>query len=45
MTRLAALPRRAVLAIEGEDRVPFLQGLVSNDVTEAGQVTQCGQRF
>jgi tRNA-modifying protein YgfZ len=36
MTRLAALPRRAVLAIEGEDRVPFLQGLVSNDVTEAG---------
>ncbi|HME27885.1 MAG TPA: folate-binding protein [Acetobacteraceae bacterium] len=35
MTRLAALPRRAVLAIEGEDRVSFLQGLVSNDVTEA----------
>jgi folate-binding protein YgfZ len=35
MTRLAALPRRAVLAIEGEDRTPFLQGLVSNDVTEA----------
>lgn len=34
MTRLAALPRRAVLAIEGEDRTPFLQGLVSNDVTE-----------
>jgi hypothetical protein len=35
MTRLAALPRRAVLAIEGEDRVSFLQGLVSNDVSEA----------
>jgi folate-binding protein YgfZ len=35
MTRLAALPRRAVLAIEGEDRTPFLQGLVSNDVAEA----------
>jgi folate-binding protein YgfZ len=35
MTRLAALPCRAVLAIEGEDRVIFLQGLVSNDVTEA----------
>jgi folate-binding protein YgfZ len=35
MTCLAALPHRAVLAIEGEDRVPFLQGLVSNDVTEA----------
>ena len=34
MTRLAALPRRAVLAIEGEDRVSFLQGLVSNDVNE-----------
>jgi folate-binding protein YgfZ len=35
MTCLAALPRRAVLAIEGEDRVSFLQGLVSNDVTTA----------
>ena len=35
MTRLAALPDRAVLAIEGEDRVTFLQGLVSNDVTAA----------
>ena len=35
MTRLAALPSRAVLATEGEDRVAFLQGLVSNDVTEA----------
>ena len=33
MTRLAALPHRAVLAIEGEDRTSFLQGLVSNDVT------------
>jgi tRNA-modifying protein YgfZ len=36
MTRLAALPRRAVVAIEGEDRVPFLQGLVSNDVSTVG---------
>src|ERR1700754_926760 len=35
MTRLAALPSRAVLEIEGEDRIAFLQGLVSNDVTEA----------
>jgi hypothetical protein len=35
MTQLAALPNRAVLAIEGEDRIPFLQGLVSNDVTAA----------
>lgn len=35
MTCLAALPHRAVLIVEGEDRIPFLQGLVSNDVTEA----------
>jgi folate-binding protein YgfZ len=35
MTRLAELPRRAVLAIGGEDRVAFLQGLVSNDVATA----------
>src|SRR5689334_25296494 len=35
MTRLAALPSRAVLEIAGEDRIAFLQGLVSNDVTEA----------
>ena len=32
MTRLAALPERAVIEIAGEDRVSFLQGLVSNDV-------------
>ena len=35
MTRLAALPHRGVIAIEGEDRVSFLQGLVSNDVAAA----------
>src|SRR5450755_345213 len=35
MTRLAALPGRGVLAVEGEDRVAFLQGLVSNDVALA----------
>ncbi|HEX4172278.1 MAG TPA: folate-binding protein [Acetobacteraceae bacterium] len=35
MTRLAALPRRAVLTVDGEDRIAFLQGLVSNDVAEA----------
>ncbi len=35
MTRLAALPGRAVLAVEGEDRISFLQGLVSNDVAQA----------
>jgi folate-binding protein YgfZ len=32
MTKLSALPDRAVLVIEGEDRVSFLQGLVSNDI-------------
>jgi tRNA-modifying protein YgfZ len=35
MTRLAALPGRGVIAVEGEDRVAFLQGLVSNDVAVA----------
>jgi tRNA-modifying protein YgfZ len=35
MTRLAALPGRAVIELGGEDRVTFLQGLVSNDVAEA----------
>ena len=29
------LPHRGVLHIKGADRVPFLQGLVSNDVTKA----------
>jgi len=33
--KLAALPDRAVLEISGGDRVAFLQGLVSNDVTKA----------
>ena len=32
MARLAALPDRGVIAVEGGDRVAFLQGLVSNDV-------------
>lgn len=32
MAKLAHLPARAVVSVEGEDRVPFLQGLVSNDV-------------
>jgi folate-binding protein YgfZ len=35
MTNVAALPQRAVLVIEGEDRTTFLQGLVSNDVAAA----------
>ena len=32
MIQLTPLPDRSVIAIDGEDRVPFLQGLVSNDV-------------
>jgi tRNA-modifying protein YgfZ len=35
MTRLAALPGRGVIEVGGEDRATFLQGLVSNDVTQA----------
>src|SRR3954464_13063866 len=36
MTKIAALPGRAVIAVAGGDRVDFLQGLVSNDVAAAG---------
>ncbi len=32
MTSIAHLPERGVIAVEGPDRVAFLQGLVSNDV-------------
>ena len=35
MSQIAALPHRAVLSVTGEDRVAYLQGLVSNDVTLA----------
>ena len=35
MTKLARLPSRAVIEVLGQDRVAFLQGLVSNDVTKA----------
>jgi tRNA-modifying protein YgfZ len=35
MTRLVALPERGVIEVGGEDRANFLQGLVSNDVTQA----------
>ena len=35
MLKLAALPDRAAIEVAGDDRVAFLQGLVSNDVTEA----------
>jgi hypothetical protein len=35
MTQTAALPARGVIEIDGEDRVTFLQGLVSNDVAAA----------
>jgi folate-binding protein YgfZ len=34
MTQTAALPARGVIEIGGEDRVTFLQGLVSNDVAQ-----------
>jgi hypothetical protein len=32
MINLTPLPERGVIAVEGEDRVAFLQGLVSNDM-------------
>ena len=35
MTHVAELPERGVIVVEGEDRVHFLQGLVSNDVSAA----------
>jgi len=35
MSMLALLTSRTVIEVSGEDRVPFLQGLVSNDVAEA----------
>lgn len=35
MTYLAHLPSRGVVELAGDDRVSFLQGLVSNDVTQA----------
>ncbi|HEY2617080.1 MAG TPA: folate-binding protein, partial [Acetobacteraceae bacterium] len=31
MTQLAVLPDRGVIEVGGEDRIAFLQGLVSND--------------
>lgn len=36
MRMMTILPTRGVVEISGEDRVPFLQGLVSNDVEQAG---------
>lgn len=35
MAHLALLPARGVIEVVGDDRVSFLQGLVSNDVNEA----------
>jgi len=35
MTKIAHLPDRGVVAVDGPDRVAFLQGLVSNDVEQA----------
>ncbi len=36
MSRIAHLPHRGVLELKGADRVAFLNGLVSNDVSKAG---------
>ncbi|HEY4044136.1 MAG TPA: folate-binding protein, partial [Rhodopila sp.] len=36
MTNLTPLPERGVIAVEGNDRVAFLQGLVSNDIENVG---------
>jgi folate-binding protein YgfZ len=35
MSALAILPQRGVVEVTGTDRIPFLQGLVSNDIAEA----------
>jgi hypothetical protein len=35
MTEMAYLPARGVVAVSGDDRVAFLQGLISNDVALA----------
>ncbi len=35
MTLCAELPDRSVIEVSGEDRISFLQGLVSNDVNQA----------
>ncbi|SCA56892.1 putative aminomethyltransferase folate-binding domain [Candidatus Terasakiella magnetica] len=37
--KYSVLPNRGVLKISGEDRVDFLQGLISNDVTKATDTT------
>jgi folate-binding protein YgfZ len=34
--RFSLLPHRSVIAVDGPDRVEFLQGLISNDVTKVG---------
>ena len=36
MSKIAILPARGVVEVSGEDRVGFLQGLVSNDVALVG---------
>ena len=36
MTKLAHLPQRGVIAVTGADRVSFLNGLVSNEVSNGG---------
>lgn len=34
MTMMTQLPHRGVLEIQGEDKAPFLQGLISNDILQ-----------
>src|ERR1700758_1827311 len=36
MINLTLLPERSVVAVEGDDRIGFLQGLVSNDIEAVG---------
>jgi folate-binding protein YgfZ len=36
MPKLTRLPERGVILLEGDDRIAFLQGLVSNDIEAAG---------
>lgn len=45
MARIAHLPDRAVLSVSGADRVSFLQGLVSNDMTAVAPGTAVWTAF
>jgi folate-binding protein YgfZ len=45
MPFFSPLPHRALVAVRGEDRVGFLQGLVSNDMTKAAAGTGVWSAF